>query len=642
MIDGAGPFRILRSIIVPQSVAGDHRGRPVPLLLRLERLLRAAAVPRQQARAAAAVDRDPAVQRAVRDPADADPGVRVHDDGRADRRLPPRPAGVHARRRRDRGREVTDRAQRARATADRVAGDPGGRLAAGDRRPVPDGRPSPGRHVPMIDDGEFAGVPIGGLGTGSIGRTYRGDAARWHLEVGRHRVRAGRGRRRSRCSSAGRSGTPGDGPLGAAAGRAAGLGLDPARRRRDLSRPVPAGLADVRAGRRSGIRLVGEQLSPGHRRRPRVERAARRGLRVVGREPRARPADGRAPVHLGGSARRDPGAAPAPRRTRSPATPALGDRLRRRARPMHRPGCAGRSPSRRSARDGVSLAPAPRSTRSRDRELWADFAAGRAARPGTDDRAPDRRRRAATGAAVAATVELAPGERRSIRFALAWDLPIVEFGAGRRWWKRYTRDWGRTRRARVRPGPPRPRPRRRPGARAIEAWQAPILDDPERPDWYKAALFNELYFLVDGGTFWEAGEVGRAGARPPTTPGRFALLECVDYPFYDTRRRRLLRVVRDARAVPRARDARHPRPARGDPGRRPRDRHDRGVRRCRRRARSAGRSRTTSAAPPTTRSTGPTGTSSRTSTTGRTSGPKFVLQAWRDAVAAGRDRAATR
>ena len=39
----------------------------------------------------------------------------------------------------------------------------------------------------MVDDGEWAGVPIGGLGTGSIGRTFRGDAARWHLEVGQHR-----------------------------------------------------------------------------------------------------------------------------------------------------------------------------------------------------------------------------------------------------------------------------------------------------------------------------------------------------------------------------------------------------------------------------------------------------------------------
>ena len=57
MIDGAGPFRILRSVILPQSDPGDHRGLAVPLLLRLERLLRAAPVPREQARAAAAVDR---------------------------------------------------------------------------------------------------------------------------------------------------------------------------------------------------------------------------------------------------------------------------------------------------------------------------------------------------------------------------------------------------------------------------------------------------------------------------------------------------------------------------------------------------------------------------------------------------------
>ena len=39
----------------------------------------------------------------------------------------------------------------------------------------------------MIDDGEWAGIPIGGLGTGSIGRTFRGDFARWHLDVGHHR-----------------------------------------------------------------------------------------------------------------------------------------------------------------------------------------------------------------------------------------------------------------------------------------------------------------------------------------------------------------------------------------------------------------------------------------------------------------------
>ncbi|HET7180680.1 MAG TPA: GH116 family glycosyl hydrolase, partial [Candidatus Limnocylindrales bacterium] len=176
-----------------------------------------------------------------------------------------------------------------------------------------------------------------------------------------------------------------------------------------------------------------------------------------------------------------------------------------------------------------------------DTELWADFAEdGRLTGPQPDavasDGAPIVGRPAkageALGAAVAATVTLAAGESRTIRFAIAWDLPIVEFGAGRRWWKRYTRDWGRT------------------GTRAwdlarhalgaadawraaIEAWQAPILADPERPDWYKAALFNELYYLVDGGSFWEAGEVG--GPEPaPDDPGRFALMECFDYPFYDS------------------------------------------------------------------------------------------------------------
>jgi len=39
----------------------------------------------------------------------------------------------------------------------------------------------------MIDDGPFQGLPLGGFGTGSIGRTYQGDFARWHLDIGRHR-----------------------------------------------------------------------------------------------------------------------------------------------------------------------------------------------------------------------------------------------------------------------------------------------------------------------------------------------------------------------------------------------------------------------------------------------------------------------
>ena len=136
--------------------------------------------------------------------------------------------------------------------------------------------------------------------------------------------------------------------------------------------------------------------------------------------------------------------------------------------------------------------------------MWADFAAD-----GRLDAVTDPRPSAAgepIGVAVAATVDLAPGERRSVRFALAWDLPVVEFGAGRRWYKRYTRDWGRTgeRAFDLASHALQSAPTWR---TAIEAWQRPVLEADDRPDWYKAALFNELYFLVDGGTFWEAGEV---------------------------------------------------------------------------------------------------------------------------------------
>ena len=37
---------------------------------------------------------------------------------------------------------------------------------------------------------------------------------------------------------------------------------------------------------------------------------------------------------------------------------------------------------------------------------------------------------------------------------------------------------------------------------AIDAWQRPVLDDSELPQWYKSAIFNELYFIADGGTIW--------------------------------------------------------------------------------------------------------------------------------------------
>ena len=86
---------------------------------------------------------------------------------------------------------------------------------------------------------------------------------------------------------------------------------------------------------------------------------------------------------------------------------------------------------------------------------------------------------------------------------------------------------------------------------AIEPWQAPILDDAARPAWYRAALFNELYFLVDGGSFWEAGEVG--GPEPaPDDPGPIRPARVRRLPVLRHGRRRFLRVVRACCACSRA------------------------------------------------------------------------------------------
>jgi len=40
---------------------------------------------------------------------------------------------------------------------------------------------------PLTDDGAVRGLPLGGLGTGSIGRDHEGRFSRWHLTPGGYR-----------------------------------------------------------------------------------------------------------------------------------------------------------------------------------------------------------------------------------------------------------------------------------------------------------------------------------------------------------------------------------------------------------------------------------------------------------------------
>lgn len=172
-------------------------------------------------------------------------------------------------------------------------------------------------------------------------------------------------------------------------------------------------------------------------------------------------------------------------------------------------------------------------------DLWSDFSADGHLENVIDEHpAPEGR---SIGAAICATVTLSPGETREIPFALAWDMPIARFGEGRGWYRRYTRRYGRA--GEAAPGIAADALRDYPQwERQIEAWQARILDDAELPGWFKAGLLNEAYFLADGGTVWldapieplpeDAGPV--AALISEDEMGLFGYLESHEYRFYNT------------------------------------------------------------------------------------------------------------
>jgi non-lysosomal glucosylceramidase len=120
--------------------------------------------------------------------------------------------------------------------------------------------------------------------------------------------------------------------------------------------------------------------------------------------------------------------------------------------------------------------------------------------------------------AVAVKVKLAPGERRVLQFALAWDFPVVQFKNpknGTRWEKRY-KEWY--------PGDFRGADIARDALAnadkieaAIDGWWKKVADEPAYPLWLRQAALNELYYDLFGGVFWEnrcLSKPKKFGARP--------------------------------------------------------------------------------------------------------------------------------
>jgi non-lysosomal glucosylceramidase len=132
------------------------------------------------------------------------------------------------------------------------------------------------------------------------------------------------------------------------------------------------------------------------------------------------------------------------------------------------------------------------------------------------------------GCAIAIRFTLQPGESRQIPIVLAWDLPVTEFAAGvQAKHRRYT-DFFRPQWAQCQ-GHCQSRVSKLSRLATVRShtWQQPILDRQDLPDWFKMALFNELYDLASGGTLWSA-------ATEADPVGQFAVLECLDYRWYES------------------------------------------------------------------------------------------------------------
>jgi non-lysosomal glucosylceramidase len=130
--------------------------------------------------------------------------------------------------------------------------------------------------------------------------------------------------------------------------------------------------------------------------------------------------------------------------------------------------------------------------------------------------------------AIAIRFTLKPGESKTVPMVVSWDFPVVQFGEGRRWNRLYTDFYG-TSGTNAWKIAQDGLLNAEPWSEAIDKWQAPYVEDESKPLWYRGMLFNELYALTDGGTFW-----GRQEGSPREKPASFALLECFDYAYYGT------------------------------------------------------------------------------------------------------------
>ncbi|CAL1530739.1 unnamed protein product [Lymnaea stagnalis] len=152
------------------------------------------------------------------------------------------------------------------------------------------------------------------------------------------------------------------------------------------------------------------------------------------------------------------------------------------------------------------------------------------------DPAPPTSKGQELASAVCASQTVNKKSQSFCEFALSWDMPQVKFAAGENLYtRRYARLFGTEGAASKLCGYTL---RNYPiWETKIEAWQKPMLESSSLPAWYKSALFNELYFISDGGSVWIDITKGCSTESHHNTVlkyGRFAYLEGQEYRMFNT------------------------------------------------------------------------------------------------------------
>ena len=132
-------------------------------------------------------------------------------------------------------------------------------------------------------------------------------------------------------------------------------------------------------------------------------------------------------------------------------------------------------------------------------ELWSQFRSK--GKLNNEDNQYETVKGERTCAALCYSKTLPPHSKATIEYSIAWDMPIIRFGSSRAYYRRYTKFYGIGEDV-VQHIAADALLRWRDWNQQIELWQEPILSNPELPEFYKSGLFNELYYLVSGGSEW--------------------------------------------------------------------------------------------------------------------------------------------